>query len=131
MAVSDAWPFQQAVYSAVSAALASEGLAVFDHVPTNPPKEFVRLEGFDINDASWKDTERGRHPVMIRVVTRPVDDTETTLGQKRLHDLSALIHDAIKDLRYGRGRMQFEFKNVESDDDGATMMALLRYTIVI
>ena len=131
MSVIDAWPFQQAIYSAVAAAVAAEGLEVFDHIPTNPPAEYIRLEGFDIANASSKDTERGRHSVMIRVISRPVAGATSTSGQSRIHALCDLVHAAVKDLTHGRGRMNFEYKNVESGEDGATDSGVLRYTITI
>lgn len=131
MTVSDAWPLQQTVYSAVAGAMAAEGVEVFDHVPTNPPAEYVRLEGSNIDDTSWKDTERGRHSVVISAFTRPVGTAVSSVGQSRVKALCGLIHDAVKDLRHGKGRMQFEFMNVESDNDGVTSMGMLRYTIIL
>jgi hypothetical protein len=129
MTVADAWPLQQAVYSAVAAAVASEGIPVLDHTPTNPPDEFVRLDGMNIDDASFKDTERGRHSVIIGFFARPVDAATSTRGQARVHEILGLIHAAVKDLTYGRGRMNFEYKSVDSGEDGITTSGMLRYTI--
>lgn len=131
MTVSDAWPLQQAVYSAIAAAVASEGVQIFDHTPTNPPDEFIRIDGLNISDASWKDTERGRHSVMISFYTRPVAGSGSSPGKKRIHEILALVHVALKDLTYGRGRMNFEFKDVDSGEDGATNSGMLRYTITV
>ncbi|MCG8668916.1 MAG: hypothetical protein MI867_05845 [Pseudomonadales bacterium] len=134
MAVSDAWPLQQAVYSVIVAALAdaSESIQVFDHVPHNAPTEHIRLEGFDVADDSFKDTERGRHPVMIGFFRRQVSaDTTHERGQQRVHEVLDIIHGAVKDLRHGRGRMQFEFKDVETGEQGVSERGTLRYTITI
>lgn len=134
MAVTDAWPLQQAVYQAIVAALSDAGqtISIFDHVPQNAPTEHIRLEGFDVADDSFKDTERGRHPVMIGFFRRQVSpDTPHERGQKRVHQVLDIIHGAVKDLRHGRGRMQFEFKDVETGDDGVSERGTLRYTITI
>lgn len=134
MAVTDAWPLQQAVYSAIVAALADAGetIPVFDFVPQNAETEHIRLDGFDVADESSKDTERGRHPVMIGFYRRQVSsDTPHARGQKRVHEVLDIIHAAVKDLRHGRGRMQFEFKDVETGEQGVSERGTLRYTITI
>lgn len=134
MALSDAWPLQQSVFSAITTALADAGetIEIYDHVPTNAPREHIRLHGFDVRDDSWKDTERGRHPVMIGFYTKHADSsTPIARGQSRIHAVNSIIHGALKDLRHNGGRMQFEMSDVEMDDDGVTGRGTLRYTIII
>lgn len=131
MAVSDAFALQQAVFSAVDAVMVGQKVPVFDHQPTEPPQEFVRLDGMSVADESSKDTERGRHSMIIGFWMRPVKGVASQRGLRRVHEICAIIHDAVKDLRHGRGRMQFEFKDVDTDDDGASAYGTLRYTIII
>lgn len=131
MTVADAWPLQQQVYSTVAAAVAAEGLTVVDHVPTNPPDEFVRLDGLNIDDDSWKDSERGRHAFMIHFFVRPTSQGATTRGFGRVHTILAMIHAAVLAMTYNGKRPNFEYKNVDPDEDGVTTHGVLRYTITI
>lgn len=134
MALSDARPLQEAVYAAIVSALdgAGETISIFDHVPTNAPTEHIRLEGFDTRDDSWKDTERARHPVQIGFFVKQTDAAlPVARGQARILAVLALVHTALKDLRHGGGRMQFEMSDVNMNDDGITGRGSLRYTIVI
>ena len=131
MAVSDAFALQQAVFAAVNAVMVAQKVPVFDHQPMDAPQEFVRLDGMTIADESSKDTERGRHGIVIGFWMRPVEGLTSQRGFQRIHAITTILHDAVKDLRHGRGRMQFEFKDVEAGDDGASAYGTLRYTIVI
>lgn len=131
MAVSDASALRLAVYNAISAARTSEGesestLPIYDHAPAAPPARFLRMEGFDIADDSFKDTERGRHSVQVAYF-----DSAGARGQGAAMDVLNWVHVALKDLRVGRGRMQFEFMDVESGGEAEGDHGILRYTITI
>lgn len=128
MPVSDSWPLAQAVEAAIKTALsnAGEDIKVVDYVLTSPPAEHIRLEGFDAAQTNMaKDTERTRHPVIVSYFKAGAPP-----GQKRVHAVLDIIHEALKDLRYQRGRMHFEYKDVESGNDKQVDRGMLRYTIV-
>jgi hypothetical protein len=84
MTVEKGLDLQQAVFEVVSAAVAPlGGLSVFDHAPTDPPMEFIRLDGFSIGDESMKNAEIGRHSFVVSHFLRPVYEATHPRGQSR------------------------------------------------
>ncbi|MEL6310749.1 MAG: hypothetical protein AAFQ17_00025 [Pseudomonadota bacterium] len=127
MTVANAGPLQQAVFQAIEGALEASGqsIKVYDHVPTRAGDEFIRLEGIEAADASFKNEERARHSVQVSFFSR------ARRGQLRVKEVLGTIHNALKDLRFGRGRMQFEYMDVDLGTDTQGDSGALRYTITL
>lgn len=132
MTISNALPFQGAIHTAISAALTSAGeaLEIFDHVPSDPPAEYIRIDGPTGFDRSFKDNERLEHSVQISVFRQPVAGTTIARGNKRPHEIMTIVHDALKDLRFDRGRMRTEDYDLSSGDAVGAAHAWVRYSIV-
>lgn len=133
MTIANALPLQGAVYSAITGALsgAGENLPVFDYVPSNPPAEYVRIDGLSGFDRSFKDNERLEHAFQVSVFRESVSGTTIKRGNKRVGQLLLILHNALKDLRFDRGRVRFETYSFPSDDPVGTAHAWARYTIVV
>lgn len=128
MTVAHALPLQQAVYQAVLAAVAP--LEVFDHPPTIPPAEFVRLDGFNINDMSMKNGEIGRHSFEVHHFLRPTTGG-TLRGQKRSKQILGQAHAAIMAATLCGTKANFEYLDVQPDEDGVSTHGRARYTIAL
>lgn len=129
MTVSKAWPLQQAVYAIVTAA--ASGLKVFDHVPLDPPEEFIRLEGFSFEDDSPKHEERGRHVFEVHHFTRPVASTTFRRGQKAGKLVLADIHAALMVATFFGQPLQHETMDFAPDTDGVTVHGRSRYSVIL
>lgn len=128
MTVAIAVQLQQEVFAAVSAAVAP--MPVFDHPPVVPPSEFVRLDGFSISDLSPKNGEVARHAFEIHHFLRPTAGA-TVRGQTRTKQVLAAAHAAIMSALLCGTRADFEYQDVQPDEDGVSMHGRARYTIVL
>lgn len=128
MTVAKSLPLQQAVYQAVSAAVAP--LPVYDHAPTTPPPEFVRLDGFNINDLGRKNGEIARHSFEVHHFLRPTAE-KFAVGQKRTKEILALAHAAVMAADLAGSLAQFEYLDVSPDEDGVSMHGRARYSVVL
>lgn len=128
MTVALSLPLQQAVYEAVSVAVAP--IPVYDHPPTNPPAEFVRLDGFSLTDLGRKNGEIARHSFEVHHFLRPGAD-KFAVGQRRSKQVLALAHDAIMAADLVGSPAQFEYLDVDSDEDGVSMHGRARYSVVL
>lgn len=133
MALTDQDGFQTAIFTAITTALANAGetMPVYDHVPETIPVEHIRIGGLDVDFYPVKDGERGRHSLIVSFFRRQVGGAVTTMGQGRIHEVLNIIHADLDGLRYSRGRLRFEYSNVDDDREEKTMHGFLRYTIVI
>lgn len=131
MTVAKAFPLQVDVYNIVVAAVAAENLEIFDYAPSNPPDEFIRLDGFNVSDKSLKNKERGRHSFEVHIFLRPVSGSVVHRGQERPKAIMALIHADLNDASLQGGRVSFESMSVDRDNDGTTQHGRLRYSITI
>lgn len=129
MAISDAWPLQQAVYAAVTSAVSGEGITVVDHVLQNPPMEHIRIDAMEMADASPKNAEKGRHSFMISYFLRPTGDATTYVGMQRVWFVLNLIHNAVKNVTVNGTKPQQRYMEAVPDEDGLTQHGLIRYTI--
>lgn len=128
MTVAVAVQLQEQVYQAVAAAVAP--LPVFDHPPTTPPSEFVRLDGFTISDASPKNGEIARHAFEVHHFLRPTAGGAVR-GQKRTKQVLAQAHAAVMAATLCGKTADFEYQDVQPDEDGVSMHGRARYTIVL
>lgn len=125
---------QIAVDTAIAAALAAaeESIQIYDHVPIGTPHEYIRLDGFKMMDQSFKDTERGAHRFHVMFHQRGAGEPATDAfvrGNARTQAVLAIIHGALKDLRFNRGRMQLLDSDVSPGPDGTSHQGWLRYEI--
>lgn len=134
MTVQQMGTLQIAVDAAIVAALesAGEGIPIYDFVPTNAEHEHIRLDGFKMMDQSFKDTERGAHRFQVIFHQRGAGDPSSGTflrGNLRTQQVLAIIHEALKDLRVNRGRMQLLESDVSPGPDGTSHQGWLRYEI--
>lgn len=119
---------QQQVFAAVSAAVAP--IPVLDHPPTNPPNEFVRLDGFNLTDLGIKNGEVARHSFEVHHFLRPTSENSYQ-GQMRTKTILGVAHAAIMAATLCGTKAQFEYSDVDPDMDGVSMHGRARYTIVL
>lgn len=124
-------PLQQAVFNAVSAVAAGFSIPVTDYAPIDPPGEYLRLDGFDVSDASPKNAEIARHAFEVHHFLRPVAGSTNPRGQLRTKTVLAAVHAAVMAANLAGSRAQHEYLDIDRDEDGATMHGRSRYTIVL
>ncbi len=129
MTVAQSWPLQQAVFSIVSAAAPT--LQVFDYAPTTPPEEFVRLDGFNTDDRSYKNAESSRHAFEVHHFIRPGASASMTRGQGRGKQIIAAIHAALMAGPLLGQAVEHEYMATDSDMDGATSHSWSRYSVIL
>lgn len=127
MTVAKSWELQQAIYTTV---VAATGLQVFDHIPTDPPEEFMRLDGFNLADESPKNAERGRHSFIVHHFLRPTA-TVAQRGMKRGKEKIAAAHAALMASSPAGGRLDHETMDAAPDLDGATAHVWSRYSVIL
>ena len=127
MTVAKALQLQQAVYATVAAA---SGLTVYDHVPTDPPEEHIRIDGFNLVDDSTKNGERGRHSFMVHHFLRPGLGAAQR-GMKRGKEKIAAIHAALMASSPAGGTLDHEEMGAAPDMDGATAHVWSRYSVIL
>lgn len=128
MTVAQDWPLQQAVYATVTDAVPD--IEVFDHVPTDPPEEFIRLDGFHLDDESMKNGERARHSFMVHHFLRPTLDGSKR-GMARGKQTIATVHAALMATQPLGGRIDHETMDATTDPDGATAHVWSRYSVIL
>jgi hypothetical protein len=128
MTVAQDWPLQQAIYATVTAAVPD--IPVFDHVPTDPPEEFIRLDAFHLEDESPKNGERSRHSFMVHHFLRPTLSASTR-GMARGKQVIATVHTALMATQPLGGRLDHENMGASPDPDGATAHVWSRYSVIL
>lgn len=128
MTVAQDWALQQAVYDTITTE--QPDIPVFDHVPTDPPEEFIRLDGFNVADESPKNGERSRHSFMVHHFLRPTLSTPTR-GMKRGKEIIAAVHAALMASQPLGGRIDHETMDASPDPDGATAHVWSRYSVIL
>lgn len=132
MTVQRALDLQERVFEIVSDAVLPFGeMPVFDHAPTDPPPEFIRIDGFNIADQSMKNGEIGRHSFMVNHFLRPVGETMNARGQSRSKEVLAAVHADLMAAEILGSTLNFEFQDVMTDIDGATAHVFCRYSITL
>lgn len=134
MTVAQSWPLQEAVFSAVKNSVALETIVppVKDYTPTNPPEEYIRIDGFSIADRSFKNQEQGQHSFMVHVFTKAAGTgTSKTRGQQRVKLLLKTIHEFMVQFEFDYKTVDFQYMDIEDDEDGTSQHGWLRYAITI
>lgn len=134
MTVAQRWPLQTAVYARLVAQLAGEGIEgtdvpVFDHVPANPPRLHVRIDGFSIIPGSASNGRRARHDFSVHVF----DDntgTETGAGMEEVARLQPIVVAALEDWSplVGATGITHISSNSAEDSDPMTQHAVSRFS---
>lgn len=135
MTLSKAVALQTAVYERLMAALATAGpggaaIPVYDHVPQDPDRYHVRLDGFDVYDRSPRSGLRlGEHVFEAHVFDRPGETGGR--GQLEVKRILALIDAALARWRpiAGDGLIELDNSTIDPEPDGATMHGRATYTV--
>ncbi len=127
MTVAKVLPLKAAIFNTVASA---SGLTVFNHAPTDPPEEFIRIDGFSLVDDSTKNGERGRHSFLVHHFLRP-GLSETHRGTARGTEKLAAIHAALMASTPVGGNLDHEEAGEGTDIDGATAHVWSRYSVIL
>jgi hypothetical protein len=131
MTVAKALGLQADVYAAVTAAVASFGIPVFDHAPTDPPDEFIRLDAFDTANITSKRGEMARHAFEVHHFVSPRAGDTFTRGQTRAKTVLAAAHAGVMAAALQGTTAEHEYFHVDTDIDGVTSHGMSRYTVVL
>ena len=129
MSVADDLNLQVAIVALIKAAVPT--LEVYDHVPTNPGEEFIRVDGFHIEDDSPKNAERGRHSFIVHHFLRPVSSNSGPRGMTKGKQTIATIHAALMAARPLGRPLDFETMDAAPDPDGASAHVWTRYSVIL
>ncbi len=137
MTITQCWPLQQAVYARLVAALAGRGIdgvdvPVFDHVPSQPPRLHVRIDGFGVIPGTTSNGRRARHDFSVHVFD---DNTgvETGAGRAEVARLQPLIVETLEDWPPLTGATGISHISSTSaaDDDALTPHVVSRFSTQI
>lgn len=137
MTIGQSWPLQQAVFARLVEALAGQGIdgadvPVFDHVPQDPARLHVRIDGFFLVPGSVKAGRRGLHRFTVHVFD---DQTgaRTGAGREQVARLQALAVAALEDWPPFPGATAIEHLQSESapDAEPATQHGVSRFQTYI
>jgi len=132
MTVSKAVALQAAIYGTVSVGADDFGIPTYDHPPAAPvPAEYVRIDGFEVSDLSFKSNEQARHAFEVHHFDRPVGAGETRNRRIRSKEVLAVIHAALMATKPEGGNLHHEYMAVSTDEDGVTAHGVSRYTVVL
>lgn len=131
MTVAKALGLQTDVWTVVSAAVASFGLAVYDHVPLDIPAEFIRLDGFTINNIDMKRGQVARHSFEVHHFLANVAGRTSSRGQTRSKTVLAAVHAAIMAATFQGARVNFEYMDTPAEPDPTTAHGVIRYTLTL
>lgn len=92
MTIDRAWPFQQAVYQALAAAL--PGVQGYAFVPPEPPAQYWRIDGWTVSpEQAFKNRERAHHGVTVHLIELDTDSLQW------VKQTLATAHAALNGLR--------------------------------
>lgn len=129
MTVAKAFNLQQAVFSALTAAL--PGTPVFAFQPESPPARFCRIDGFTMAaNEDFKNREQGDHSFTVHLIDGP------TLSLAWVREKAGAAHAALKPLALDAASTPFRIAAMsaaleERKDGGRDAHAFLRYTTTI
>lgn len=137
MTVSQRWPLQQAVHAKLTSALLGEGLGganvpVFDHVPNDPPRLHVRIDGFGVIPGPSHNGRRARHMFMVHVFDENTG-ADTGTGTIEIARLQAVIVAALDEWPPFEGATGIEHisSNSADDNDPLTQHGVSRFSTQI
>ena len=95
MTIAKAWPFQEAVFAAIEAAL--PGVPGYAYIPERPDLRHWRIDGWTIDPTEvFKNKDRAEHGVTVHVMDAPENGTRDLQWVK---ETIATIHTALQDFR--------------------------------
>ena len=101
MTVARQWQLQQAVYGRLAAELVGQGVngedvPVYDHIPSDPLRLHVRIDGFSVIPGSASNGHRARHDFSVHVFD---DNTgiDTGTGTAEIARIQPIVVAALED----------------------------------
>lgn len=136
MSISRQWELQQAIHAQLTAELAGEGpgatdVDVFDHVPREPDRLHVRIDGFGASRRLIKG-DKTLHEFLVHVFDKPTTEASSGRGQKTVRQLQAVIVAALDDwvpAVTGATAIRHLGSDAVPDQDGLTAHAVSRFQI--
>lgn len=134
MTIAHRWPLQQAVYARLVAQLVGEGLdgadvPVFDHVPSEPPRLHIRIDGFGVFPGPSSNGKRARHDFSVHIFD---DNTgaDTGAGSAEIARLQPIVVGALEDWfpLVGATGITHISSNSAADEDPLTQHAVSRFS---
>jgi hypothetical protein len=137
MAVRHEWLLQQAVYQVLTAALVGQAIdgddvPVFDHVPADPPRLHLRIDGFGVVPGDASNDDRARHEFRVHIFDENTGD-QTGGGNKEVMRLQAIVVAALEDwppITGATGIMHLS-SNSAADDSPQTRHRFSRFSTQI
>lgn len=147
MSAQQRWELQQAIYARLTAQLAGQGpgganVTVYDHVPADPPRIHVRIDGFNIVQRQIK-ANKTLHGFNVHVFDRPTSESGSARGQMTVAVLQEKIIAALHDwvplngsvspvvAVTGASAIRHDDSFVAPDEDGLTQHAASRFQVYI
>lgn len=134
MTIEQRWPLQEAIYARLIDALSGQGvngadIPVFDHVPHQPPRLHVRIDGFGLLPGRTSNGRRARHAFIVHVFDENTG-SETSLGSKEIARLQAIIVNALDDWPPLNGATGIKHisSNSAPDEDELTQHGVSRFS---
>lgn len=124
MASDASWPLQQAIYSALDAALS---VPVYDDVPQDATFPYVTIGEDTVADRGTKAEAGQEFTVTVHAWSRQRGRKE---AKEILGQIYAALHEqALTVTGFGVSLVRFEFADSFLDQDGVTRHAVSRYRI--
>ncbi|WP_299686690.1 hypothetical protein [uncultured Tateyamaria sp.] len=134
MTIQQQWPLQQAVWQRLTDALMGQGIGgadvpVFDHVPREPERLHVRIDGFLVVPHATKAGRRGRHEFSVHVFDDSTGDV-TGRGGENVARLQPIVVAALEDWFPLPGATGIEHisSNSAADDDPLNQHRISRFS---
>lgn len=137
MSVEHRWTLQQAIWARLTDALSGQGIdgadvPVFDHVPTNPPRLHVRIDGFGAFPGGSSNSRQSRHDFSVHVF----DDStgaDTGAGAQEVARLQPIVVAALEDWPPINGATGITHirSNSAEDEDPLTQHGISRFSTII
>lgn len=138
MSVAQAWAFQQALYTRLTAQLAAQGpggadVTVYDHVPEAPARVHCRIDGFNMVQRRVK-CDSTRHHFTVHLFDRPETENGAARGQSTVKQLQQAVVAALHQWESGvtgASAVTHEASQIAPDEDGLTQHASSRFSVLI
>lgn len=138
MSAQQGWPLQQAIYARLVAQLAGQGpggadVPVYDHVPADPPRVHVRIDGFTADQRPIK-CDSTLHAFTVHVFDRPTSESGAARGMKTVRELQQTIVAALHQWNpsvTGASAIRHSGSFTAPDEDGLTAHAASRFNVFV
>ena len=101
MTVRHQWPLQQAVYRKLVEVLSGQGIdgadiPIFDHVPNDPPRLHLRIDGFSVLPSETANGDRAFHQFSVHIFDDNTGEN-TGAGTAEIARLQSVVVGALTD----------------------------------